>query len=79
MRHRLGNLRIDCRCSSRNSVPIAITSALVAIALLGTVIGQLIFGYLDLPCDEDGICMICKKKSAEDETITCKVVSMVVL
>ncbi|KAL7205524.1 hypothetical protein ACSBR2_018457 [Camellia fascicularis] len=27
-------------------VPIAITSAMVAIALVGTVIGQLIFGYL---------------------------------
>ncbi|GMQ11205.1 hypothetical protein CsSME_00053932 [Camellia sinensis var. sinensis] len=26
----------------------------------------------NLPCDGDGICMICKKKSAEDETITCK-------
>ncbi|KAL7249809.1 hypothetical protein ACSBR1_011896 [Camellia fascicularis] len=26
----------------------------------------------NLPCNGDGICMICKKKSAEDETITCK-------
>ncbi|CAL5420994.1 unnamed protein product [Camellia sinensis] len=26
----------------------------------------------NLPCDGDGICMICKKKSADDETITCK-------
>ncbi|KAL7166191.1 hypothetical protein ACSBR2_036969 [Camellia fascicularis] len=47
MRHRSTNLRINCRRSRRNSVPIAITSAIVAIALLGTVISQLIFGYLD--------------------------------
>ncbi|GMP96451.1 hypothetical protein CsSME_00045099 [Camellia sinensis var. sinensis] len=46
MRHRSANLQIDCRRSHRNLVPIAITSAMVAIALLGTVIGQLIFGYL---------------------------------
>ncbi|KAL7174134.1 hypothetical protein ACSBR2_033399 [Camellia fascicularis] len=46
MRHRSANLRINCCCSRRNSVPIAITSAMVAIALLGTVIGQLIFEYL---------------------------------
>ncbi|KAL7187492.1 hypothetical protein ACSBR1_037551 [Camellia fascicularis] len=46
MRHRSANLRINCRRSRRNSVPIAITSAIVAIALLGTVISQLIFGYL---------------------------------
>ncbi|GMP46074.1 hypothetical protein CsSME_00014366 [Camellia sinensis var. sinensis] len=26
----------------------------------------------NLPCDGDAICMICKKKSAEDKTITCK-------
>ncbi|KAI8013629.1 putative inorganic phosphate transporter 1-8 [Camellia lanceoleosa] len=39
------NLLIDLR-SRHNLVPIAITSAMVAIALLGIVIGQLIFGYL---------------------------------
>ncbi|CAL5396538.1 unnamed protein product [Camellia sinensis] len=31
----------------------------------------------NLPCDGDGICMICKKKSAEDETITERVRELV--